>query len=46
MRSGVGGPFFRPELRDDPAFDMDSECWDRPAYEPFPRRRSGLLDDA
>jgi hypothetical protein len=24
---------------------MDSEWWDRPAYEPCLRRRSGLLDD-
>jgi hypothetical protein len=35
-----------PDLRDDPAFDMDSEWWDCPAYEPCPRRRSGLLGDA
>jgi hypothetical protein len=33
-------------LREDHAFDMDSEWWDRPAYEPCPRRRSGLLGDA
>jgi hypothetical protein len=33
------------DLRDDPAFDMDSEWWDRPAYEPCPRCRSGLLGD-
>jgi hypothetical protein len=46
MRSGAGGPFFRSNLRDDPAFDMDSECWEHPANEPCPRRRSGLLDDA
>jgi hypothetical protein len=25
---------------------MDSEWWDRLAYEPCPRRRSGLLGDA
>jgi hypothetical protein len=24
---------------------MDSEWWDRPAYDPCPRRRSGLLGD-
>jgi hypothetical protein len=35
-----------PDLRDDPAFDMDSKWWDRPAYEPCPRRRSSLLGDA
>jgi hypothetical protein len=35
-----------PDLRDDPAFDMDSEWWDRLAYEPCLRRRSGLLGDA
>jgi hypothetical protein len=35
-----------PDLWDDPAFDMDSEWWGRPAYEPCPRRRSGLLGDA
>jgi hypothetical protein len=33
------------DLRDDPAFDMDSEWWDRPAYEPCLRRRLGLLLD-
>jgi hypothetical protein len=35
-----------PDLREDPAFTMDSKWWDRPAYEPCPRRRSGLLSDA
>jgi hypothetical protein len=25
---------------------MDSELWDRPAYEPCSRRRSGLIGDA
>jgi hypothetical protein len=35
-----------PDLREDPAFAMDSEWWDRPAYEPCPRRRSGLLSNA
>jgi hypothetical protein len=35
-----------PDLREHPAFDMDSESWDRPAYEPCPRRQSGLLGDA
>jgi hypothetical protein len=30
----------------DPAFDKDSEWWDRLTYEPCPRRRSGLLGDA
>jgi hypothetical protein len=35
-----------PDLRDDPAFDMDSEWWDHPAYEPCLRRRSGLLSHA
>jgi hypothetical protein len=34
-----------PDLHEDPTFTMDSEWWDRPAYEPFPRRRSRLLDD-
>jgi hypothetical protein len=33
------------DLREDPAFAMDSEWWDRPAYDPCPRRRSGLLGD-
>jgi hypothetical protein len=34
-----------PDLRDDPAFDMDSEWWDHPTDEPCPRRRSGILGD-
>jgi hypothetical protein len=34
------------DLREHPAFDMDSKWWDRPAYEPCPRHRSGLLGDA
>jgi hypothetical protein len=33
-------------LREDTAFTLDSEWWDRPTYEPYPRRRSGLLGDA
>jgi hypothetical protein len=35
-----------PDLHKDSAFATDSEWWDRPAYEPCPRRRSGLLGDA
>jgi hypothetical protein len=35
-----------PDLWDGPAFDMDSEWWGRPAYEPCPRHRSGLLGNA
>jgi hypothetical protein len=31
--------------RQDPAFAMDFEWRDRPAYEPCPRRRSGLRDE-
>jgi hypothetical protein len=29
-----------------PAFSVDSEWWDRPAYESCPRRRSGQLGNA
>jgi hypothetical protein len=34
-----------PDLREDPAFAMDSEWRDCPAYEPCPRCRPGLLGD-
>jgi hypothetical protein len=34
-----------PDLREDHAFDMDSEWWDHPSYEPCLSRRSGLLSD-
>jgi hypothetical protein len=34
------------DLCEDSAFAMDSEWWDRPAYEPYPRRRLGLIGDA
>jgi hypothetical protein len=34
------------DLREYLAFAMDSEWWYCPAYEPGPRRRSGLLGDA
>jgi hypothetical protein len=35
-----------PNLHEDPVFTMDSEWWDHLAYEPCPRRQSGLLGDA
>jgi hypothetical protein len=34
-----------PDLCEDPTFAMDSEWWDRSAYKPYLRRRSGLLGD-
>jgi hypothetical protein len=34
------------DLCEDLAFTMDSEWWDRPANEPYPRHRFGLLSDA
>jgi hypothetical protein len=33
------------DLQEDPTFVMDSEWWDRPAYEPCMRHHSGLLGD-
>jgi hypothetical protein len=37
---------FPSDLHKDPRFAMDSEWWDHPAYEPCPRRWSGLLGNA
>jgi hypothetical protein len=42
-RYAAAGPSSPQDLRQDPAFSIDSEWWDRPAYESCSRRCSGLL---